>query len=68
MISNFCCILVFDTSWEQTMTTFAVIAGLFPLLATITTPVPEPSSLVLVGGGVAALILLARRRRKQQGR
>ena len=42
---------------------FALFAAGMPLLATVPTQVPEPSSMLLVGGGIAALILIARTKR-----
>jgi len=40
----------------------------FPLMAftTSVSPVPEPSTVILVGGGLAAAILISRRRRGQK--
>lgn len=42
---------------------FALFTAGMPLLATVPTQVPEPSSMLLVGGGIAALILIARKKR-----
>ena len=54
----------------MTKITTRSIAGLTGLLLAVpaalfagTAPVPEPSTVLLIGGGLGALILLARRKR-----
>jgi hypothetical protein len=44
-------------------TAMIVLVATMPLLASAPVPVPEPSTMLLMGGGLAALILVARKKR-----
>jgi hypothetical protein len=41
-----------------------LFAATIPLSASVFNPVPEPSTMLLVGGGLAAAVLIARKRKK----